>query len=194
MSKKSKNKCDTHPYDNSTVPPCSAYLKNLDPIIKDGKIIFRNYNSIFYFISTNPAETIPSSLKGVPYISTNIQISLNTFLIGIYISQLQCNKIQYKKDHILHENKSVNKFLHDILTKNPKVNSDFSPSLTFTLSNGNAILSAYTNSINITTLNYYILFILTRLDEDPVLFFANNSFVTPDIINLYLASINLTFC
>lgn len=73
------------------------------------------------------------------------------------------------------------------------VNSDFSPSLTFRISNGEAIFPLYTRTTNITLLNYYILFILNRLERTPELFFGNNSYATPDPINFNLAALNLTF-
>ena len=47
----SKDNCN--PFAGGEIPPCSDFLGNLNPIIKDGKLIFRNYNRVFYFIGTN---------------------------------------------------------------------------------------------------------------------------------------------
>ena len=80
-----------------------------------------------------------------------------------------------------------------VLKNNPEVSVDYIPSLSIVVSNSNAILNVFTNTINITPLNYYILFVLNRLENHPGLFFGNNAYVTEDPINFNLASLALRF-
>ncbi|MEL7564650.1 MAG: hypothetical protein AAGU27_07180 [Dehalobacterium sp.] len=187
-------------YEGGKIPPCSAFLNNSNPIIKDGKLIYRNNNRLFYFISTAPetplnnSSTAPvttNSITNAPFISTNIQISLYTFVIGLYINQVQLNMIEYDKNNPIHSEKDVNDFIHNQIQDLPKLNVNFVPTLSLVISNGNAILPPFTYTINITPLNYFILFILDRIEGNPGLLFFNNSFATEDPINFILASMNI---
>jgi hypothetical protein len=75
----------------------------------------------------------------------------------------------------------------------PEITSDYIPKLSLVISNSDAILPLYTYAINITPLNFYILFILNRFEFNPGLFFGDNAFVTADPINFTLASLALEF-
>lgn len=191
-----------NPYEGGTVPPCSAYLNNIDPIIKNGRLIYRNENRLYFFISTTrtrnpevsrdlPETTSPAT--ETPFVSTNLQISMPTFLVGLFINQIQLGIINYNERCCIHHNKTADDFVHQMLKMNPEVNVDYVPKIAAILSNSNAILPLYTYAANITPLNYYILFILNRLEMNPGLFFGNNTFVTEDPINFTLASLDLQF-
>lgn len=190
-----------NPYEGGVVPPCSAYLGNHNPIIKDGKVIYKNENRLFFFISTlpgrdrnGPSPVEPETTTPVteePFTSSNLQVSLSTFIIGYYINQIQLDKIQYDQSCPIHSDKATDAFIHQTLQDPPQINTDYTTALSLIISNPNSVLPLYTYEVNITPLNYYILFIINRLENDPGLFFGNNSYATEDPINLLLAALNI---
>ena len=182
-------KPDCNLYEGGEIPPCSAFLDNSNPIIKDCKLIFRNLNRLFYFIS---ASTInPSTQFNASTVAANIQISLSTFIIGLFINQVQVGIITYDQDCMIHSNKEINAFIHETLQNPPIIDENFFPSLSLVYSNGNAILDPFTFTLNISKLNFYILLIISRLEMNLGLFFIDNSFATEDCINFFLASLNI---
>jgi hypothetical protein len=194
---------DYNPYEGGILPPCSAFLGNNNPIIKDGRVIFRNLNKAYYFISTTstteqtryetglPETTTPISNR--PFTAANFQITLSTFIIGLYINQIQQKIISYDENIPIHADKTANNFVHKLLRNTPQVNVDYVPELSLVISHSNAILPLYTYAAPITPLNFYILFILNRLENNPGLFFSDNSFATEDPINFTLASLIIQF-
>lgn len=187
-------------YQGGQLPPCSEFLGSNTPIIKDGNRIYRNMNRAFYFISaeasgssTTADPQAPQDSKcfsNNPSTTLNIQISLVNYLVGLFINQVQLGKIKYDRNKPIHNDKLMDEFIHQMLEKSPEIRVDFVPQLILLISNGNAILPLLTQSINITPLNFYILFVLNRLENNPGLTFGNNSFVTEDPINFSLAAIN----
>lgn len=93
----------------------------------------------------------------------------------------------------IHSDESANTFIHQMLKEKPDVNTNFIHKLSFIISNGNAILPYFTYAVDITPLNFYILFLVNRLEGDPGLLFANNSFTTEDPINFDMSAINFEF-
>jgi len=183
-------------YEGGKIPPCSAFLDNVNPIIKDGKFIYRNQNRTFYFISATSSSSNqePSgSITSEPNVVFNIQISLSTFIIGLFINQIEQGLISYDSSCTIHSDQTVNSFIHDMLNSTKEIEFNFTPTLTFIISNNNAIFPLYTYTINITQKNFLILFMLNRLEGDPGLFFGNNSFATEDDINFALAALNIQF-
>lgn len=189
----SRDKCKT--FANGEVPPCSAFLDKSNPIIKDGELIFQNDNRLFFFISTNSSinATNNNCSFGNSNVQTNLQISLSTYLIGVYINEVELGNIKHSSKNIIHNNEEANNFINSTLKNMPKVTVDYTPSLNMVISNNHAILALYTNTINISPLNYYILFMLNRLEEHPGLFFGNNSYATEDPINFCLAALAIKF-
>ncbi|MDD7793356.1 hypothetical protein [Clostridium sp. 'White wine YQ'] len=183
--KKNLESYNPNPYSSGEVPPCSAFLGNAEPIIKNGHVIFRNFNRLFCFIST--ASDDPS--EKINKVNTNIQISITTYIIGLYINKVQLGIIKYNKSSKIHSDETANEFIHKMIDKSPEVKVDYKPSLKAVVSNQNAILPLFTNIIDINPLNYYILFILNRMEANPGLYFANNDFGTEDSINFMLASL-----
>jgi hypothetical protein len=242
-----------NPYEGGEVPPCYKFLGNINPIIIDGQLIFRNDNRVYYFISTSSTKTIqfdagnnsggkfgstgtegfaepvdpmgpadkaeqtgpadPSgstdgyepigpdsdgntgicSTFGNTNTVTNLQISLPTYIIGLYIHEVQLGNIIYSEKNVIHSDKRTNAFIHKTLKRKPVITVDYIPSLSLVMSNSTAILNFFTNTINITPLNYFILFVLNRLENHPGLFFGNNAYITEDPINFTLASLSLRF-
>ncbi len=192
---------DFNPYEGGKVPPCSAFLGNIDPIKKDGKIIYRNENRVFFFISTilessnviyaPPEPETTSPITEEPFTSSNLQISLATFIIGMYLNQIQLGKLKYDENVPIHSNETADEFIRQTLQDPPQINTNYATTLSLIISHSNAVIPLYTRAINITALNYYILFVLNRLENNPGLFFGNNSLVEDNPLNFDFAALNL---
>lgn len=189
-------KCNCDPdctiYENAEIPPCTAFLSNANPFIKDGKLIFKNLNRLFFFIGTTPRCT--SNEIGFSTVTTNIQVSLATFIIGLFISQVQLGDIPYHKNEVIHDDETINTFIHKSLQDPPALeefDENFLTNLALVYSNGNAIMDPFNYTLNICKLNYYILLIISRIENNPGLFFVNNSFATEDCLNFFLASLHI---
>lgn len=185
-------KYNPNPYANGKVPPCSDFLGNSNPIIKNCTVLYRNLNRLFFFLSTNTDNTTNSNIN-IFSSSTNIQISLNTFILGLFIKLIETGYIKYNKNIKIHSNERINTFIHKTLEKQPKLIFTHVPSLSIVFSNGNAVAPLYTDNISISKLNYYILLVINRLEKNPALFFGNNSYTLEEPINLNLAGLNLYF-
>ena len=48
---KKKNKSFCNSFDDFTLPPCAKFLGNVNPLINNGKIIYRNLNRVYSFLS-----------------------------------------------------------------------------------------------------------------------------------------------
>lgn len=181
-------KPDCGMYDGGEVPPCSAFLTNSNPLIKDGKVIYKNLNRIFFFIGTTPTD------ENLSYnISTNLQINLSTYVIGLFIYQIEQGFIKYDKNAVISTDKVINQFVHESLQNPPTIKEEFNANLALVYSNGNAILDPLNYSVNISKLAYYVLFIIDRLTFNPALFFINNSFSLENCLNFFSASLNIQF-
>jgi hypothetical protein len=196
---KHKKKLYTDEAINLKLPPCAEYLGSYSPLIANGKLIIPNLNRSYYFISTTKEKSSLQEYSAEDFstyptfINSNLQISLTTFIIGLVINKIQSSSINYTANMCFHENNTINKFIHRILNSNTIVNASFVPSLLYTISNSNAIRPLYVSDVAISPLNYYILFIINRLENDPNLLMANNSFVTIDPLNLGLADIKIIY-
>ena len=195
MSKKNKknkkNKtCFDLLYNNPDLPPCSKYLGNAHPILTENFAIFKNDNRAYYFLSTLPTG---SNTIGANLIYTNLQISLTTYLVGVYIFNVQSGKCTFDSNSPIHNNKQANDFIVNTLNTPPNITLNYVPSLNLVIGNSNSILSLYTNTIIITPLNYYISLGLHALENDPSLFYGNNADALADPINIDLASYALRF-
>ena len=180
------------PYEGGKIPSLSEFLNNPNPFIKDGKIIYRNFNRLYYFLNST-SNTPPSNEPPPPSIVINMQISKTNFLIGLFIDEIQKGSIPYDKNSTLHPNNEYNNIIHKLLQSEPNFISNSTPYLILVLGNTNAILPAYSETIAINPLSFYIVLILHALENDPALFFGNNSFALSDPINLDLAAQNIQF-
>lgn len=176
------------------IPPCAQFLNNSNPLIKDGRLLYRNFNRIYCFLSVNPSnDNNNNNNNNMITTSSNLQISISNFIIGLYISQIQNDIIKYDNNSIIHNNKVANDFIHKALSNNTSIDDELNASIAFFITNTNAILPLYTATINITPLNLYILITLHLLENNPALFFANNDYALEDEINFYLSSLSLKF-
>ena len=196
---KKKNKSSCNSFDDFTLPPCAKFLGNINPLIKNGKVIYRNLNRFYFFISYhyskissptyNPLN--PQSFNDT--INANLQIEPYYFFIGMYINEIQKGNIIYNDNVKIHDNKYADSFIKTILKNNYEINSSFIPSLTYAISNSNAILPPYLASIEISLINFYIILMINRFYYEYGLLFSDNAYVTNDFINNFLANIYVEF-
>ena len=170
-------------FEEGKIPPCSNLLGSDNPIIKDGKVIFRNFNRFFYFISLN-------SHSKNPEINLNIQISLYNYLIGLFLILIEQDQSEFQKKPKIHDDEQINNFIYECLEKPPLIKNNFDATLILTYSNQNAILNPFTYNLKISPLSFLILFVINRFENHPGLFFVNNSYVTEDLINYVLAEMH----
>ena len=196
---KKKNKSSCNSFDDFTLPPCAKFLGNINPLIKNGKVIYRNINRFYFFISYNYSKISsptynslnPQSFNNT--INGNLQIEPYYFFIGMYINELQTGNITYNDNVKIHDNKYADSFIKTILKNNYEINSSFIPSLTYAISNSNAILPPYLASIEISLINFYIILMINRFYYEYGLLFSDNAYVTNDFINNFLANIYVEF-
>lgn len=195
--KKRNNRCK-NPFEDAKVPPCSAYLGSNNPLLINDYLVARNFNRFYYFLSTNspisqvtynPSDFSTYTVGG----NSNIQISLSTFLIGVFIDSVQKNVIKFEEDMTIHSNEYINDFIKNLLINAPSIDINFVPSLNVFLSNSNAIIDLYNLQINISPINFFILLFVSRFEKDPNLLISNNSYVTVDEINIELAKFNYIY-
>ncbi len=233
-SDKKRKSCNQNPYSEAVIPPCAEYLKNDNVLLINGDLLYINNNKLYAFISSN-ASNQNSEGDSSESLNTNIEISMTTFIIGLFINQIQKGIIKYDEDKPIHQDKKIDSLIHQWLeeslsesetnqgkrkseefqlskeSENPDGQANKSSSneeskesgiakgiqieysLNFIISNGNAIVNFVTYTLDITELNYIILFTLNRLEGDPGLYFANNGYATPIPANIYLAGLNIRF-
>lgn len=196
---KYNNKFNCNIFQGAELPPCAKFLGSYSPLIKDGNFIYPNYNRLFLFLTYNSPLSEPESYdpKDIRTYSlqqnANLQITLYDFLIGLFINEVQKEVIKYDSKMKIHDNKYADKFIKTLITANFEVYSDFIPSLSFVISNSNAILSLYTADVKISPINFYIIFMLNRIRNEPALKYGNNCYVTPDYINYELANLFIKY-
>ena len=179
---------DCNKYDDSIVPPCANLLRNVNPIIKDGKLIFRNLNRLYYFIGIHPKDDIIS-----PELYANIQISLSTYLIGLIIDQIESKKIVYREEDEMHTIKEINDFIHKSINNPTNKKFKHRTILSLVYSNIDAILTPFQYILDISLNNFLILLTINRVENNPALFFINNSDATEDIFNFILSEVDISF-
>lgn len=174
-------------YEDSILPPCARYLNNAVPIIKDGRLIYRNLNRLFYFISIKSNQ----DKNGIESFEANIQISLYHYIIALFLINILSDKSKYDKDCKIHSNKDLNNIIHKTIQNPPEINPLYNYSLILAYSNQDAILDPFIYTIKINSTIFIILLVLSRLDKNPGLFFINNNFVTEDIINMIISKLHI---
>lgn len=179
-----KNIC--HMYDNAKLSACSKFLGNTNPLIKDNRIIYQNLNRLFFFIS------IENNQNSDDTFSANLQISLNHYIVGLFIHNLLIDKSNYDQNLKITDDEKSNKVVHNLIQNPPSnLKQDLNYYLILVYANQNAILNPFNYSIKIKPLTFYILLILNRIEKNPGLFFVNNDHVTEDTINFILASLHI---
>lgn len=196
---KKKNKSSCNSFDDFTLPPCAKFLGSINPLIKNGKVIYRNLNRFYFFISYHYSKISSPTYNSLnpqsfnDTINGNLQIEPYYFFIGMYINEIQKGNIIYNDNVKIHDNKYADSFIKTILKNNYEINSSFIPSLTYAISNSNAILPPYLASIEISLINFYIILMINRFYYEYGLLFSDNAYVTNDFINNFLANIYVEF-
>lgn len=196
---KKKNKSSCNSFDDFTLPPCAKFLGNINPLINNGKVIYRNLNRFYFFISYHYSKISSPTYNSLnpqsfnDTINGNLQIEPYYFFIGMYINEIQKGNIIYNDNVKIHDNKYADSFIKTILKNNYEINSSFIPSLTYAISNSNAIISPYLASIEISLINFYIILMINRFYYEYGLLFSDNAYVTNDFINNFLANIYVEF-
>lgn len=196
---KKKNKSSCNSFDDFTLPPCAKFLGNINPLINNGKVIYRNLNRFYFFISYHYSKISSPTYNSLnpqsfnDTINANLQIEPYYFFIGMYINEIQKGNIIYNDNVKIHDNKYADSFIKTILKNNYEINSSFIPSLTYAISNSNAIISPYLASIEISLINFYIILMINRFYYEYGLLFSDNAYVTNDFINNFLANIYVEF-
>ena len=97
--KKNKKHCKCK-FQDFKLPPCAEFLGNINPIIGNGNIIYRNNNRLYFFLCFNdngdPSKTYNAA---EPLTFNNIyggclQIEPYLFFIGLYINEYQKGNVR----------------------------------------------------------------------------------------------------
>ena len=119
--KKCKNYCNR--FDDYSVPPCAKFLGSVNPLVKDGKVVYRNINRLYLFLSYNYSRLATEEynyLNPLTFnnkVNGNLQIDLYCFIIGLYINEVEKGNIQYNSNIKIHDDKNADKFIKEIMEK-----------------------------------------------------------------------------
>jgi hypothetical protein len=180
-------------YEGAELPPCTKLLNGDNPLIKDGRLIYRNYNRVYFFISTSTSPIDMNELTPITAttIIANVQVSLCTFIIGLFLCQILADVCKYDPKCEIHSDPKINSFIHESIKNPPDFTFNLSATLSLIYSNSNAILHPFIFTKAIPPLAFFILFMINRAEDNPGLFFINNSYVTEDTINFVLSELNI---
>lgn len=199
MKKKRKKKCNCDRFEDFSIPPCAKFLGNNNPLIKDGKIIYRNLNRLYFFLTYNYSRiknenyNTLNPLSFNSRVTGNLQIELYCFIIGLYINEVEKGNIVYDCNISIHDDKNADKFIKKVMENNYEIESSFIPSLTYMISNPSAVIPFLVGTVDISITNFYIMLMLSRFYSDYGLLFSDNAYSTNDFINRTLANIYVEF-
>ena len=197
--KKCKNNCNCNPLEDFELPPCAKFLGSHNPLIKDGEIIYLNLNRLYFFLSYNYSRFNNPNYNPINpatfnvNTNANLQIDLYCFIIGLYINEVEKGNIKFDSSVKIHDDENADEFIKKVMGNNYNLDSSFVPSLTYLISNSNAVVPFFTGIIDISITNFYIILMLSRFNTDYGLLFSDNSYVTNDFINRTLANIYVEF-
>ena len=179
--KKCKNNCNCDPLENFQLPPCAKFLGSPNPLVRDGEIIYRNLNRLYFFLSYNYSRFNNQSYNPINpatfnvNTNANLQIDLYHFIIGLYINEVEKGNIKFDSSVKIHDDENADEFIKEVMGNNYNLNSTFVPSLTYVVSNSNAVISLFTGIIDISITNFYIILMLSRFNTDYGLLFSDNA-------------------
>ena len=117
----------------------------------------------------------------------------DSFTEKLGIFDLYSNIKEYE-NIMIHEDTDADKFIKSVLENEYTITSEFIPSLTYIISNSNAVIPSLTGVVEISPINFYIIMMLSRFYGNYSLLFSDNSYVTNDFINIALANTYIEFC
>lgn len=197
MKKKKKKHCRCK-FQDFKLPPCAEFLGNYNPLVYNGHVIYRNTNRLYFFLCFNNNGDIGKTYNPAEPLTFNnihggcIQIEPYLFFIGVYINEFQKGNMANFNETKIHDDNNADEFIKSVLSNTydtNNVNSEVVPTLSYVISNSNAILPLFSAYIEIRPINYYIILMLSRFYGDYGLLFGDNSYVTNDFVNETLASI-----
>lgn len=197
--KKCKNNCNCNPLEDFELPPCAEFLGSHNPLIRDGEIIYMNLNRLYFFLSYNYVRFNNQNYNPINpatfnvNTNANLQIDLYCFIIGLYVNEVEKGNIKFDSSVKIHDDENADEFIKKVMGNNYNLDSSFVPSLTYIISNSNAVIPFFTGIIDISITNFYIILMLSRFNTDYGLLFSDNSYVTNDFINRTLANIYVEF-
>ena len=75
--KKCKNNCNCDPLENFQLPPCAKFLGSPNPLVRDGEIIYRNLNRLYFFLSYNYSRFNNQSYNPINPATFNVNTNAN---------------------------------------------------------------------------------------------------------------------
>ena len=196
-NKYKKKKC--YDINDFKIPPCAKYLGSNNPFVKDGKIIYKNNNRLYLFLSFNsktsngkiynPVDPSTFSINA----TGNLQIELYYFIISLFINDVEKGNIKDYEDITIHEDLDADGFVKSVLENKYEITTEFIPSLSYIISNASAVIPLFYGVIEISPINYYIILMLSRFNENYGMLFSDNSYVADDFINRALADTYVEF-
>lgn len=199
MKKKKNKKICCNPYEGFQLPPCAKFLNSFNPLIKDNKLIYKNNNRLYFFITLNKITNKEKRYDPLDPLSyktnaiVNIQIEPYYFYIALFVNEVQKGNIKDYKDVNITDKKESDDFIKKILCSKYNIDMEIIPSITYLISNSSAVVPLLQGTIDISPINYYIVYILSRNFKDYGVIFSDNSYVTNDYINNLLANICIGF-
>ena len=178
--KKCKNNCNCDPLENFELPPCAKFLGSPNPLVKDGEILYRNLNRLYFFLTYNYSKFNNQSYNPINpatfnvNTNANLQIDLYCFTIGLYINEVEKGNIKFDNSVKIHDDENADEFIKKVMGNNYDLDSSFIPALTYVVSNSNAVIALFTGVIDISITNFYIILMLSRFYTDYGLLFSDN--------------------
>lgn len=192
MRKKKKHK--TCKFQDFKLPPCAEFLGDVNPLVCNGHIIYRNTNRLYFFLCFNDNGDLEKTYNPIDPLTFNntqsgcLQIEPYLFFIGLYINEFEKGNVTNFNETKIHEDNNADEFIKSVLSNTYEINTSVIPTIAYVISNSNAILPLFSAYIEISQINYYIILMLNRFHGNYGLLFGNNSYVTNDFVNATLAS------
>ena len=168
-------------------PPIFEDNTNNDTVVSDGEIVFLNQNRLFCFLAINPLND-DNAIVGSNIVYVRMQISLKNLYLALILNNLDIAEAQLNPHLKLHENESLDDIIHGYFCSNVQYSLGGLPYVTFVVASLDAIVPFFNYQISITPLVFYIIFLITVLENDPSFYFFNNDYIEFTDINLELAS------
>lgn len=168
-------------------PPIFEDNTNNDTVVSDDEIVFLNQNRLFCFLAINPLND-DNAIVGSNILYLRMQISLKNLYLALILNDLDIAEAQLNPHLKLHKDESLDDIIHGYFCSNVQYSLAGLPYVTFVVASLDAIVPFFNYQISITPRVFYIIFLITILENDPSFYFFNNDYIEFTDINLELAS------
>lgn len=168
-------------------PPIFEDNTNNDTVVNDDEIVFLNQNRLFCFLAINPLND-DNAIVGSNILYLRMQISLKNLYLALILNDLDIAEAQLNPHLKLHEDESLDKIIHGYFYSNVQYSLAGLPYVTFIIASLDAITPFFNYQISITPRVFYIIFVISILENDPNFYYFNNAYIELNAINLELAS------